>query len=145
MSDSKYSSGDEVGVSLNMVCDEEVISTDTNSRQCFSALQALKPDTADKVKCQDSGLAEKHLQVRRTSNHKVKTVYLSRFELEGLDAVVKWLEGLPVGKRNVPKDIPEPDVLLSDMRVCRILLFAFTILEHNQTCLLYTSPSPRDS
>jgi len=112
--------GNEDGLYLNMVCDEEVISTDTNNKHCFSALQALKPDSEGKIKCRDGALAEKPLQGGRTSRRKVETVYLSRFELEGLDAVLKWLEGLPVGKRNVPKDIPEPDVLLSDMRVCRI-------------------------
>lgn len=124
MSDSKClaepDNGNEDGLSLNMVCDEEVISTDSNNKHGFSALQALKPDAQGKMKCRHGALVEKPLQGGRTSRRKVETVYLSRFELEGLDAVVKWLEGLPVGKRNVPKDIPEPDVLLRDVQVCRI-------------------------
>ena len=113
--------GDEDGLYLSMVCDEEVISTDTSSKPCISVSQATKPGSDKKIV--PTG---KTLQVARTSSHKVKTVHLSRFELEGLDAVVKWLESLPVGKRNVPKDIPEPDLLLTDMRVSRISLFSLT-------------------
>jgi len=128
-SDSKYlavpDNGDEDGLSLSMVCDEEVISTDINKEHCISVPQATKLGSEEKVRCQDIGLTEKPLPVGRTSNRKVKTVYLSRFELEGLDVVVKWLESLPVGKRNVPKDIPEPDVLLNDMRVSE---WDFTII-----------------
>jgi len=96
-----------------MVCDEEVISTDTSSKHCISAAPAhcdIKPKRQDVKK------------LGKASVRKVKSVCLSSFELDGLEAVVTWLEGLPLGKRNVPKDILEPDDLLRDVRVSRILL-----------------------
>lgn len=129
-SDSKFlpvppDSGGDDGLSLSMVCDEEVISTDTDSKHCVSVAHAPKPASEEKIRCQAVGVTGKSLRVGRTSSRPVRTVYLSRFELEGLDAVAKWLEGLPVGKRNVPKDIPDPDVLLSDMRVSRFLCYFY--------------------
>jgi len=104
--------GDDDGVSLSMVCDEEEITTATNG--ILSMPAASKPGPRAKPKCLDAG---KLLQVGKESVRKVKSVYLSRWELDGLEAVVTWLEGLPVGKRNVPKDVLEPDELLSDVRV----------------------------
>jgi len=114
-SDLKYTAepddGVDDGLSLSMVCDEEVILTDTNSKHYISMSATSKLCSEEKPKFVDVG------RVGRNSIRKVKTVYLSRFELEGLEAVVSWLEGLPLGKRNVPKDIPEPDILLRDVRV----------------------------
>ena len=120
-SDSKYmavpDTGIDDGLSLSMVCDEEVIFTDHTSKHCVSVPTTSKLCSDEKPKRGDAELTVKLLRVGTTGSRKVKDVCLSRFELEGLQAVVSWLEGLPVGKRNVPKDIPEPDVLLNDMRV----------------------------
>jgi len=121
-SDSKYTAvpdnGIDGGLSLSMVCDEEIISTDTNSKHCISVSATSKPCSGEKPR-----LSEKLSPVGKASSRKVKSVCLSRFELEGLEAVVSWLEELPLGKRNVPKDILAPDILLSDMRVSRLSLF----------------------
>jgi len=85
--------------------EEEIISAETNTKQSSSPVKIASQDL------------EKPLSVRRIVVRKVETVQLSRFELDGLEAMVKWLQGLPVGKRNVPKDILEPDELLTDARV----------------------------
>lgn len=128
--DSKYPSvpdcSVELDMSLSLVCDEEVISTVTDNRLIVGASPARKPDSDEKVKRASVGLTGKS---ERTVTRKVKPVHLSRFELEGLKAVVEWLESLPVGKRNVPKDLPEPDVLLSDVRVSHFVLIVLTLID----------------
>jgi len=101
----------EVDLSLSLVCDEEEISTDTTTRHCVSASSARKLDSEDRIRRESVGLTG------RTAIRKVKPVHLSRFELEGLTAVAEWLKSLPAGKRNVPKDLPAPDVLLDDVEV----------------------------
>jgi len=39
------------------------------------------------------------------------------YELEGLEAIVSWLNSLSVNRKCVPKDIPDPDQLLADTMV----------------------------
>jgi len=111
----------EVDLSLCMVCDEEVVAVDSNSIHSITTPPAQKLDSSEKTKREIAGMNGKP---SRTVIRKVEPVHLSRFELEGLSAVAEWLESLPVGKRNVPKDLPEPDVLLNDVQVSRISLFA---------------------
>jgi len=124
-SDNKYLTGlqdsnVDDGLSLSMVCDEEVISADVNSKHYVGAMSAPKRSHDENIKSLDVGLTKKPIVIGTATSHTVKTVCLSQFELEGLTAVLEWLESLPVGRRNVPKDIPEPDALLSDVRVSRI-------------------------
>jgi len=140
-SDSKYLTGLdsslEVDVSLCMVCDEEVISAGTNNTCSIGTSPVRKLDSSEKVDiCEKVGLPGKP---GRTVIRKVNPVHLSRFELEGLKAVVEWLEGLPVGKRNVPKDLPEPDALLNDVRVSRISLFDSDDVDINIDSTIWTT------
>ena len=119
-SDSKYLAVPDralevCSLTLSMVCDEEVVSTGDNNKHSTSTLPSA-PTLGSQVHRRPHGIQPTQ-QLRATPGRTVKTVCLSRFELEGLEAVVEWLAGLPAGKRNVPKDIPEPDVLLSDVRV----------------------------
>ncbi len=44
-------------------------------------------------------------------------VNLTSFELQGLNMVVNWLENLAPTKKNVPKDITDPEALLRDAKV----------------------------
>jgi len=44
--------------------------------------------------------------------------HLCPSELSGLNKLVSFLEGLPVADRHVPQDIPAPDELLHDAKVC---------------------------
>jgi len=104
----------EVDLSLCMVCDEEIVAIDSSNRHTVSTPPARKLDSGENVKREIVGLNRKP---GATITRKVQPVHLSQFEMEGLKAVVDWLESLPVGKRNVPKDLPEPDVLLNDVRV----------------------------
>ena len=48
-----------------------------------------------------------------------KWIHLTPFEMRGLALIVEWLESLPLHKRNVPKDIPDPDALIKDFKVSR--------------------------
>lgn len=48
---------------------------------------------------------------------KMGNVMLTKYEREGLQAIVKWLESLPANKKGIPKDIHDPDLLLRDTRV----------------------------
>lgn len=50
---------------------------------------------------------------KSTSQHR----HMLHCELEGLQAIVRWLESLPVNKRFVPKDIENPELLLADVKV----------------------------
>lgn len=50
-------------------------------------------------------------------------VHMAACETEGLDLITMWLERIPVNKKQVPKDITEPESLISDIRVCHIHLF----------------------
>lgn len=45
---------------------------------------------------------------------------LTQYELEGLEAAIKYLQELPANKRGVPKDISTPDRLLQDAIVSYI-------------------------
>jgi len=120
-----------------MVCDEEVISAGTNNTCSIGTSPVRKLDSSEKVDiCEKVGLPGKP---GRTVIRKVNPVRLSRFELEGLKAVVEWLEGLPVGKRNVPKDLPEPDALLNDVRVSRISLFDSDDVDINIDSTIWTT------
>ena len=47
--------------------------------------------------------------------------HLTKYELDGLAVIINWLEGLPPNKKRVPADIPEPDALLRDARVSRLV------------------------
>lgn len=42
---------------------------------------------------------------------------MTSYEREGLTAIVLWLEKLPQNKKCIPKDIPDPAGLLSDVKV----------------------------
>jgi len=119
------------GLSLSMVCDEEVVSAESPNKHSLIIPPSPKQDVENKTKARDMG---------RTGIRKVRTVYLSRFELEGLKAVVDWLEGLPVGKRSVPKDLPDPDVLLKDVKVSRISLDNNDVGKSAAICKLHLSP-----
>ena len=43
--------------------------------------------------------------------------HLTQWELKGLRTLVKWLEEVQPNKRSVPKDIPDPDGLIRDIKV----------------------------
>ncbi|CAI9734561.1 lysine-specific demethylase 2A-like isoform X3 [Octopus vulgaris] len=45
-----------------------------------------------------------------------KNVHLTKIELAGLEKLVQWLESLPPAKKNVPKDISEPDQLIKEFK-----------------------------
>ena len=47
--------------------------------------------------------------------------HLTKYELDGLAVIINWLEGLAPNKKRVPADIPEPDALLRDARVSRLV------------------------
>lgn len=56
-----------------------------------------------------------------TNETKVKKVpYLTSWEIDGLHKLIKWVEGLyelPPIKRGIPKDLIDPESLLSDIKV----------------------------
>jgi len=47
-------------------------------------------------------------------------VHLTTFELEGLKAIVEYLEGLPLERQKVPHDIRDPVELIKDLKVSPI-------------------------
>jgi hypothetical protein len=44
-------------------------------------------------------------------------VHLTTFELEGLKAIMEYLEGLPAERQKVPHDIRDPIELIKDLKV----------------------------
>ncbi len=46
-----------------------------------------------------------------------KKVHLTQYEYQGLNLAVQWLQRLAPTKKMVPKDIPDPDGLLKDIKV----------------------------
>ncbi|XP_025092678.1 lysine-specific demethylase 2A-like isoform X3 [Pomacea canaliculata] len=49
-----------------------------------------------------------------------QAVYLTKFEVEGLKKLIKWVDGLnswPASKRGVPKDLLDPEALLHDIKL----------------------------
>ncbi|KAL4224329.1 Lysine-specific demethylase 2A [Mactra antiquata] len=47
---------------------------------------------------------------------KTKYVHLTKYELEGLIEVVAWVESLPVSKKGIPKDLIDPDTVVSEVK-----------------------------
>lgn len=45
-----------------------------------------------------------------------KNLHLTKIELKGLEKLVQWLESLPPTKKNVPKDISEPESLIKEFK-----------------------------
>jgi hypothetical protein len=69
---------------------------------------------------------------------KMANVMLTKYEREGLRAIVKWLESLPANKKGLPKDIPDPDLLLRDTRVSYLCCFCcYGSVESFLCCLLF--------
>lgn len=47
-----------------------------------------------------------------------RAVYLTRFEIDGLTALIKRLREWPQAKKNVPSEVEDPDGLLERLEVC---------------------------
>lgn len=47
-----------------------------------------------------------------------RAVYLTRFEVDGLTALIKRLREWPQAKKNVPSEVEDPDGLLERLEVC---------------------------
>jgi hypothetical protein len=72
----------------------------------------------DRVPGQSTNFKQKKSSSRMSEIcSKMANVMLTKYEIEGLRAVVKWLKSLPTTKKGVPKDIPNPDQLLKDAQV----------------------------
>ena len=126
---------------LNMICDEEEIVTSSPQKNNSSVSdEIVKPSgrmmrtcgakmsaggTADFMATSERTLdAEKlsHLRLKaqqrlRDVSLRMESIALTKFERDGLEMILRWLEGLPTMKRGVPKDIPDPEKLLQDIRV----------------------------
>jgi F-box/leucine-rich repeat protein 10/11 len=121
-------------MSLGMVCDDDDITMSTNetiassytraARVCGSGQPALAAfagydvvSKSDILKSHGSTTAPSGGQL---ANHNSRgfssAVHLTPYEIEGLTSVVNWLKDLPVSRRNVPKDIPDPEQLLRDVK-----------------------------
>lgn len=46
-----------------------------------------------------------------------RTFYLTKWELEGLQKLVEWLEELPSSKKGIPRDMMNADEVLADIKV----------------------------
>ena len=54
---------------------------------------------------------------RRISKRENKTYYLTRWELDGLEKLIQWIEDLPVNKKGIPRDMIDAEQVLLDMKV----------------------------
>ena len=108
--------------------------SDEESRASFKDL--IKPVSVKLENCLLTNKGTKLVTPARamsptTSSHsKGAWIHLTSRELQGLGEVVYWLQGLPPTKRFVPKDLRDPDHLLSDVRVrYQSLYYASTIVQ----------------
>lgn len=60
-----------------------------------------------------------------------RRVYLTRFELEGLDALIERLRTWPQATKNVPSVVEDPDGLLDRLEVCANITLLFILQEVN--------------
>lgn len=54
-----------------------------------------------------------------------KKIFLTPFEIEGLDILINWLENLPSNKRHVPSEVRNASQLLKKLKV---KMFLFLVL-----------------
>lgn len=55
-----------------------------------------------------------------------RAVYLTRFEVDGLTALIARLREWPQAKKNVPAEVEDPDGLLERLEVCANLIQSYT-------------------
>ncbi len=68
---------------------------------------------------------------------KREKIYLTQWELKGLNMLVDWLDTLAPSKKCVPKDITDPSSLLNEMKVTETFLFNLTRASLNNLFIVF--------
>lgn len=125
-------------VGLSMDCDGEAVQIESgiennsaNETQCLTSrvsgsrniFEAVFNITADDKTCELEQNCPSGRLPRNSgsscgiSRKSFAWIDLTKHEREGLTAIVLWLEKLPHTKKFIPKDIPDPLGLLTDVKV----------------------------
>ncbi|CAL1290006.1 unnamed protein product [Larinioides sclopetarius] len=74
-------------------------------------------DAVSEVKTVSSNLDVSSLEVNGYKINKKEHIHITKWEYNGLKAILKWLRGLPPAKKGVPSYIRHPDALLEDLEI----------------------------
>jgi hypothetical protein len=57
---------------------------------------------------------------RRTFKPLITSQHLTKYEVEGLELILSFMKSISLSKRQVPKEMLQPDELLDLVEVCRL-------------------------
>ena len=83
-------------------------------------IRAIKVIATERKKLNKCSLVVKKKELTEDETVMEKPyAHLTSQEIDGLKKVILWLKNLPENKRGVPNDIPNPEGLLHDAKVCQ--------------------------
>ena len=111
--------------SVNKVKEEKTDTEELSRKKGTPKKQAKGNDAKLEVNGEnhdEEGDNDKAVNSSETNEEEGKTpwraVYLTRFEVDGLTALIKRLREWPQAKKNVPSEVQDPDGLLERLEVC---------------------------
>ena len=94
------------------------VQSDADIKTYFSQSELIRPVSVKLENC--LLIPEKTLSLLQGMSSQRPIMHMTRYELDGLAMIADWLQSLPINKRIVPRDVPNPDALIMDLRVSKM-------------------------